>query len=109
MARRVKKLKSVASVFEELRPAARADVRGAGIYSAIRGEISFYRTPQGVAVVWEVSGLPYTPGQCKQRIFGMHIHEGRSCTGTPADPFADTDAHFNPGKGYYGSVSFGKR
>jgi hypothetical protein len=91
LARRVKKLKSVASVFEELRPAARADVRGAGIYSAIRGEISFYRTPQGVAVVWEVSGL------------------GRSCTGTPADPFADTDAHFNPGKGYYGSVSFGKR
>jgi Cu-Zn family superoxide dismutase len=26
----------------------------------------------------------------------MHIHEGRSCTGNAADPFADTGGHFNP-------------
>lgn len=98
MSRKVKKLKSVASIFEGLSPSARADVQGAGIYSSIRGRISFFTTPQGVVVVWEVSGLPYTPGQCNQRIFGMHIHEGGSCTGTPTDPFAGTKAHYNPGR-----------
>jgi Cu-Zn family superoxide dismutase len=26
----------------------------------------------------------------------MHIHEGGSCTGNAADPFADAGSHYNP-------------
>ena len=29
-------------------------------------------------------------------MFGIHIHEGTSCTGNETDPFADAKGHYNP-------------
>ena len=43
-----------------------------------------------------MDGLPSAGNKCSQEFFGFHIHAGESCTGNPADPFADARAHFNP-------------
>jgi copper/zinc superoxide dismutase (SODC) len=43
-------------------------------------------------------GLPLAGGPCGGRIFGFHIHEGGACSGNSNDWFADTLAHYNPGK-----------
>ncbi len=74
-------------------PAARADVRGDKNHSGLKGTVSFYPAGGGALVVAEVEGLPLNS---KTGIFAMHIHEGRSCTGNAADPFADTGGHYNP-------------
>ena len=73
-------------------PEAMAKIRG----GSIRGETAFYQLPCGVLVRAEISGLPEGEPVCGGRIFGFHIHEGGSCTGTREDPFADTDGHYNP-------------
>ncbi|MBQ8509032.1 MAG: superoxide dismutase family protein [Clostridia bacterium] len=79
------------------RPQASAQLAGDGEHMSIRGEVKFWQTPQGVFVAAEVTGLPSPAGPCKSPVFGFHIHEGGSCTGNAADPFADAMTHFNPG------------
>lgn len=74
--------------FHFVRPAARAVIAGGADAPMLRGTVTFYRQPDGVLVVAEVSGLPRQSG-----FFGFHIHEGKSCTGTG---FADTGSHYNP-------------
>ncbi len=78
------------------RPNAVAKLLGAPSYPSIKGTVSFYKAIRGILVVAEVYGLPQAAGKCSGQIFGFHIHEGTSCTGTAADPFADTKGHYNP-------------
>lgn len=33
--------------------------------------------------------LPYRNGYCQYPVLGLHIHQGRSCSGNREDPFAD--------------------
>lgn len=85
------------SCIRESSPTARAVIRGSSAYPNISGSVSFYSIiTGGVLVVAEVSGLPAGQGVCYERVFGMHIHEGGSCTGNESDPFSDTGGHFNP-------------
>lgn len=77
-------------------PSAQAAVRGSDKYPDIRGRVLFYQCAGGVMVRAEIAGLPHADGDCKAPIFGFHIHSGESCTGNKADPFADTNGHFNP-------------
>lgn len=64
--------------------------------TGISGSVRFFETTAGVLVYAEIRGLPDNRGECRGDIFGFHIHEGGSCSGTPADPFADTGPHYNP-------------
>lgn len=53
----------------------------------LQGTAKFFQMPGGILVEVEISGLP-TNG-----FFGLHIHEGGSCTG---QLFADTGMHYDP-------------
>lgn len=75
---------------------AAAMLRGGNGYPDIRGTALFRRKENGVLVTVNVFGLPKDGGDCDNRIFAMHIHEGASCTGTEEDAFADAGTHFNP-------------
>lgn len=89
-------LNSAFSLSEVLmhRPNASALLRGGEACPGIRGIVRFYQTPLGVVVSAQVSGLPTAEGDCADRIFGFHIHEGGVCEGDPA--FSDAGAHYNP-------------
>jgi Cu-Zn family superoxide dismutase len=78
------------------RPDAAAVVLGSEAYPGLHGHVCFYQTSLGVLVSAEVAGLPITPGECNDRIFGFHIHEGASCQGEPSSPFSAAGAHYNP-------------
>lgn len=73
------------------RAAALAQIKGSRDYPQISGKIRFYQMQNGVLVYTEVWGLPYDSS-----FFGFHIHEGTSCSGNEADPFADALTHYNP-------------
>ena len=77
------------------RPAARALLRGDAAHTALRGVVNFYAHRGGTLMIAEVRGLPHDSSPCANNIFAMHIHAGRSCSGTPA--FSDAGGHFNPG------------
>lgn len=83
----------IEELFEE--PQAQAIVGGSNEYPNIEGRVTFYRTPKGVLVGVEVTGLPQA-GRCENEFLGFHIHEGGSCSGNSADPFADAGVHYNP-------------
>lgn len=74
-------------------PAAIAYIRGVGEYAAIAGTVTFRPAKGGVLVTADVCGLPEHNGTAE--IFGFHLHAGGSCTGTAADPLADTDGHYS--------------
>lgn len=78
------------------KPDAIARVRGEKSHSELKGEVRFYQSTEGVYVVSRFTGLPAETGACMPTIFAMHIHNGGSCTGTPADPFANAGTHYNP-------------
>lgn len=78
------------------RPQAWAMVQGSRDYPGIQGNVRFYQTPRGVLVSAEFVGLPNPSEICRSPVFGFHIHEGDSCTGTREDPFADVRMHYNP-------------
>ncbi|MCX7614613.1 MAG: superoxide dismutase family protein, partial [Clostridiales bacterium] len=77
-------------------PTAQATITGSASYPNIHGTVYFYQLMGGVLVIAEVQGLPYSSGTCQSNVFGFHIHDGNSCTGTAADPFANAGGHFNP-------------
>ncbi len=83
------------SVFRR-RPDGRAIILGSPDYPDIYGNLWLYQTNYGVIVACEVSGLPSSHAPCNEHIFGLHIHEGMSCTGNGIDQFADTLGHYNP-------------
>ena len=78
------------------RPDAAARLSGSQDYPGIRGEVQFYQTRRGLLVRAEFWGLPRAEAPCKERIFGFHIHEGGSCAGDWANPFAGAGGHYNP-------------
>lgn len=78
-------------------PDACATLSGNSDYPGLHGTVLFYQTPHGVLMVTQVSGLPQGNFPCPRNVFGFHIHEGASCTGTAEDPFADSGSHYNPG------------
>ena len=78
------------------RPQAMAEIKGSADYPDIRGNLYLYETGTGVLAVTEVFGLPKGNPPCDHPVFGFHIHEGESCTGTQDDPFADAQMHLNP-------------
>ena len=78
------------------RPDATAVLRGDPKHPRLRAVVRFYQTREGVLVLAEAAGLPDQGGPCGGGVFAFHIHEGGACSGTLADPFADTLGHYNP-------------
>lgn len=78
-------------------PAAYATIQGSSQYPELHGIVRFYPVIDGVLVNAEIYGLPVENPICSNHIFGFHIHEGRSCSGTAEEPFADAGTHYNPG------------
>ena len=74
-------------------PAASADVKGSEKYPDIRGLVAFYPFENGTVVLADICGLPQTEEPCGTGFFGFDIHEGASCSGTAAEPFADAKGH----------------
>ncbi len=77
-------------------PAACAEIHGTISYPALFGLANFYNISSGVLLFIRVKGLPFDAQACGPSFFAMHIHEGVSCTGTSANPFADMGGHYNP-------------
>lgn len=73
-----------------------AKIKGSSDYPNLHGTVTFKQTRSGVLVTAEVCGLP-CENKCNSEIFAFHIHNGTCCTGNSKDPFADADAHYNPG------------
>lgn len=80
----------------QARPNAYAVLTGAPGYESIIGSVGFYQTEYGVIVLTMVQGLPTATEPYKTPILAFHIHEGDSCTGSSADPFANAKTHYNP-------------
>ena len=78
-------------------PAAYAQIEGSDAYPDLYGMVRFYPTTDGVLVNAELYGLPVLTPICSNHVFGFHLHEGGSCTGTESDPFANAGSHYNPG------------
>lgn len=72
-----------------------AVIEGGEAYPDIKGQVMFRATARGTVVSVTVTGLPKSHGPCAGGFLGFHIHEGGSCTGSAADPFADTGSHYN--------------
>lgn len=71
------------------RPDAVARISGGKDAPRLNGMVKFYQNGKDVLVVADISGLPRSN---PSGFFGLHIHEGSSCTG-PA--FADTKGHYD--------------
>lgn len=69
---------------------AEAIISGNKDYRNIGGKVVFIQKKDCVLVTADIYGLP------GDGFYGFHIHEGRSCSGNKADPFADTGGHYNP-------------
>jgi len=61
------------------------------MFPDLYGTVSFISAYSGTLVVTEISGLPSADG-----VYAMHIHNGKECTGTQSDPFANAGSHLNP-------------
>lgn len=72
-----------------------AVINGSNSYPDIYGVVRMYQTSYGVIVYTEVTGLPDSDSD---RILGIHIHQGNTCSGNVNDPFADSLTHYNPGE-----------
>ncbi len=77
-------------------PAAYAAVKGGDEYPYINGYVFFYQLAGVVMVIAEMNGLPQGTENCSANVFGFHIHEGSSCSGTPEYPFLSSGPHYNP-------------
>lgn len=77
-------------------PSAYANMIGSDAYPSLSGRVTFYPADNGILVMARVWGLPSKGETCPAEVFGFHIHEGTTCTGTTENPFADVGPHFNP-------------
>lgn len=84
----------IASILKR-QPHAEAVIHGSSVYCNIHGIVRFYQTSNGTIIHAELTNLPKESSPCKRKIFGFHIHSGRSCTGNEKDPFADAEAHYD--------------
>lgn len=79
-------------------PDATVKIKGSKKYHSLQGNVSFYQVKSGVLVTARLRGLPPAEaGDCGQRVFAFHIHNGTACTGNEKDSFADAGTHYNPG------------
>ena len=90
------KSKKYLNKMQHSKPVAKALIKGSKSYSGIIGTAYFFQTSDGVLLSVEAAGLPQKDERCIHGIFGFHIHEGESCTGSYEDPFSDTKMHYNP-------------
>ena len=79
-----------------IRNRAMAVINGSAEFPDINGTVTFVQKKNGVLVTASINGLPEGGNECSDKIFGFHVHEGKSCTGNEQDPFADAKAHYNP-------------
>lgn len=79
-----------------IRNRAMAVINGSAEFPDINGTVTFVQKKNGVLVTASINGLPQGGNECSDKIFGFHIHEGKSCTGNEQDTFADAKAHYNP-------------
>lgn len=79
-----------------IRNRAMAVINGSAEFPDINGTVTFVQKKNGVLVTASINGLPQGGNECSDKIFGFHVHEGKSCTGNEQDPFADAKAHYNP-------------
>lgn len=77
---------------------AKANIKGSKDFPNLKGVIYFKQNPDSVLVTAKIEGLPQAKDKCTGRFFGMHIHEGSSCSGNVDDEFANVGGHFNPSK-----------
>lgn len=80
------------------KPDAFAYITGSYDYKNIKGKALFFQLRGGVMVKSEFAGLPQSLQNCNYPVFGYHIHNGTSCTGTQENPFENSDGHYNPGE-----------
>ena len=73
-----------------------ANIKGSTLYPNLHGRVIFKQESYGVVITAEIYGLPIKNEKCSPNIFAFHIHEGDSCTGNSADPFANAGSHYNP-------------
>ena len=71
------------------RPDAVALISGGTDAPRLNGMVKFYQKGRDVLVVADILGLPRNNSA---GFFGLHIHEGRACTGAA---FADTKGHYD--------------
>ena len=77
---------------------AKAHIKGGKNCPNIDGTVTFKETKKGVLVTAKINGLPQSKTNCTGRFFGLHIHDGTSCTGNATDEFANAKSHLNPTK-----------
>ena len=77
---------------------AKAHIKGGKNYPNIDGTVTFKETKKGILVTAKINGLPQSKTNCTGRFFGLHIHDGTSCTGNTTDEFANAKSHLNPTK-----------
>lgn len=77
------------------KPQATALIKGNDTHPEIRGKVWFWQTESGVIVAANIIGLPKGE-ECKNPVFGFHIHEGAECSGEKTDNFKNVGAHYNP-------------
>ena len=85
-------LNEVAELLEDGKPQAWSYLMGNKDYEKLKAVALFYPIKGSTLVVVAAKGLP------GDGFYGLHIHEGRSCTGNMTDSFADAGTHFNPKK-----------
>lgn len=88
----------ILDILQNTEPEAYAQIYGKTKAECICGRVQFYALWGGTLAAAEVTGLPAGNGACRARFFGFHIHEGSTCAGTGAEPFAKTGEHYNPQK-----------
>lgn len=76
------------------RPEVMANISGGDSAPGLFGSVKFYSIGNGCLVVVDIYGLP----DSDTGIFGLHVHEGMSCTG---EAYADSGSHFNPTNGLH--------
>jgi len=63
--------------------------------NGIEGTVTFYDNAQGTLMLYFIKNLPKAQ-KCQGGIFGFHIHQGKHCTGTKEEPYANALGHYDP-------------
>lgn len=88
--------KYIGKILQQASPQATASITGSKKAKNLRGRVAFYDIGNAVLVSTSLTGIPYRNGYCQYPVLGLHIHQGRSCSGNREDPFADAGSHYNP-------------
>lgn len=63
----------------------------------IKGTVTFYDYHDGTIMLYMIQNLPKSEN-CQGGIFGFHIHQGKYCSGTDEELYADALGHYDPKK-----------